>query len=271
MHDLSAYSGFPLYLSQDKKNIRLLGNYNFFDYEVVKIDDLRCILLNQHIKYPEVVYYHYKNLIFDKSISQVSNDFRYDVLLIPNNNTLGIEYPKTHIFHSFEDLNKDTFHYECIVEVIHGNLVILLQKFDNALNRSSFEYLTLPTSVEEIYLVKLTQGQKIVIPKNYLYSFFNIDNQHTVIFSAIFYKNKKQIDYSLLKKEKGLCFYLIQKGSKAEIVRNPKYKVIPKVKMMTHNKFIYTFPCFYPNILNSYSNIFEIFSKNQVSLVLSNQ
>jgi len=192
------------------------------------LQNLLPALLNKSLRYPEDVYEENEDLfttqdeeLFKKSL------LHYDIIVLPAG-LLGIEYIKTHIYYSPKSEGK----YSSVVECLMGILTVLIQK-----NKPKDEY-DFDTAVEEGIMIKLRRGEKIAIPTGYYYTFINTKNS-PVIFSRT-YKNKGVVDYSILGNEQGLAYFAIRKNARTEIVFNPRYREIPKIKKFTplHEQFI---------------------------------
>ncbi len=219
MIDLSGVSGLPIKFDAEKVAIYFDDCLNCGNTTKVPLSEMVPILLNKFLKYPELVYSHHKDITngngaFDK--------LTYDIITIPYG-LLGIEYIRTHVYHSEYVENK----FDCLVEVLTGKLTIVLQK--NLKNDDPYEF---EKTVEEMELIDLVQGQKFAVPTGYLYTFINTE-AYPVVFSKVSGKNNKEIDYSILKKERGLAYYIISKNARIEIVPNPKYKSLSSPKL--HN------------------------------------
>jgi len=182
----------------------------------VTLENLSPILLNKSLKYPEQVYEEYQGVHYQQDQTLVSYDVSYDLINLPFG-LLGIEYVKTHVY--FSPIFSQEDKVSCIVEILFGNLFIILQK-----NAKKSEFVSY-TQVDSGFLVKLKAGDRFIIPEGYLYTFINTGNTN-VLFSRV-YKKYSIIDYAILKKERGLAYYCIRKNGRQEIVQNPYYKNTP--------------------------------------------
>ncbi len=217
MIDLSEISGLPIFFDEENQTITTSPEARFCSSCHISLKDLNPILLNKSLRYPEMVYREYKSLSNGKTYNQ---NFSYDVLVLPSG-LLGIEYIKTHVYYSEE---KEGI-YDCMVEVLSGNLTVLMQK--NAPKEDEFQF---DTYVDEVIVFTLKRGERLTIPTGYYYTFFN-----TTIAPAVFAKvathNHYPTDYAPFVRYKGLAYFLISKNAKVEIVANPRYKLKCKVKM----------------------------------------
>jgi len=222
MIDLSEVSGLPLKFDEEHCQILTTPEVKFESERVVVLSEIIPILLNKSLRYPERVYKQYHNLTNGKpSNPSVS----YDILVMPIG-LLGIEFMKTHIFYS----DHQEGYYDSMIEVLSGNLTILIQK-----NREKEDSLQFETYVDEVEIFTLRKGERLSIPTGYLYTFFNTGIT-PVVFAKIASINHEGADYRIFKKEKGLAYYLISKNAKVEVVANPRYKIDCQVKFYNSKK-----------------------------------
>jgi len=92
------------------------------------------------------------------------------------------------------------------------------------------------TSVEEGLIVKLKCGEKLAVPQGYFYNFINTEDD-PVVFVRI-HKGDDLVDYTILRRERGLAYYCIRKNARQEIVHNPIYRTVPKIKSLRANSFL---------------------------------
>lgn len=189
----------------------------------VPISEISPILLNKSLKYPETVYNQCMGVSRDVSVREGS--VRCNLFHIPSG-LLGIEFNRTHVYTSNEQRGKSA----CLVEVMEGELTIILQKDKQAEDFSFVKY------VDEIKIVKLYEGDKCSIPSGYMFNFIN-STESDVVFTVVAI-NLQKLDYGYLSKEKGLAVFIISKNSKSEVVLNPKYRVEehPEVEPISNYK-----------------------------------
>jgi hypothetical protein len=176
------------------------------------------ILLNKFIRYPESVYSKY---IYTPQDTKDKSGLKLYFIHLPSS-LLGIEYSKTHVYHSDHTKEK----YASFAKVVSGNITTIIQRNGNSdadTNHSTF--------VDDVKLVSLKQNEKIAIPSGYYYAFINHSEEAAII--SIICKTLKRLDYNELIKEKGLAFYIISKNSRMEIVANPRYKISTKIDIHT--------------------------------------
>lgn len=226
MVDLTEISGLPIKLDEQTGALYFDECIECETNRHVELVEIIPVLLNKYLKYPEIVYRHHKK-VKDKNKAYKEDGLRYDILSIPYG-LLGIEYIRTHVY--FSEYQKDKF--DSVVEVLSGSVTVVMQK--NAENDDPYAF---EKYVEEIVLVRLEKGQKFAIPTGVYYTFVN-----TEMFPAVVAKvaghNHKEIDYSILSKERGLAYYIISKNARLEVVANPKYKVLNKPRECTREELL---------------------------------
>lgn len=214
MLDLSEVAGFLLKLDLSKNKLLFeIDNSSGFEADhIVGLDDLLPILLNKNIQYPKKIYRKYANL---SAKPFEVHDTYFDLYLIPYG-LLGIEFIKSHIYYS--EYRKDKF--DALVQCYSGDLVVIMQK--NLEQEDSFS--SVATNLEDIKIINLKPGEFIFVPSGYFYTFVN-KGVDPVVFSRYSASRSAPIDYTSLKKEKGMAYFIISKNAKVEKVANPKYKI----------------------------------------------
>ena len=216
MINLQDLLSFPSLFDKKDNSLIFPSNVSFSRSSTITLDDLRPILLNRTLMYPKDVYTEFVDVYFNKDYEKYNKyDLHFNIIVIPTG-LLGIEYNKTHIF--FQEKSKTKLC--CLVEVIFGYATIVLQKI-----KPKDKY-QIGTEVEEVVIIKAQKGDKIPIFSGYMYEFINTKNI-PLILSKIFVDVK--IDYSQIPREQGLAYYIIRKNARQEIVKNPRYRVIPRV------------------------------------------
>lgn len=193
----------------------------------ISLSNLIPTLLNKALMYPEVVYEEHRQVFHEQDRNLANDGISFDLITLPAG-LLGIEFIKTHIYYSPKDEGGSKF--STVVEVHYGVLTVLMQK-----NAPKGE-LDFETSVEEGLVVKLKKGEKLAIPVGYYYTFINTQD-NPVVFVRIF-KKSGSFDYTYLKRENGLAYYCIRKNARQEIVHNPLYRDIPRIKKLPANSFL---------------------------------
>jgi oxalate decarboxylase/phosphoglucose isomerase-like protein (cupin superfamily) len=198
------------------KTIKYGNGVQFANKNKVELQQLSPVLLNRYITYPKTIYEEHIKVCEESDMIFYNNNISHDIFCIPSG-LLGIEYIKTHIYYS--DYNHNTI--SSVIEVYRGSITVIMQKSSLSINYSHNNI------VEEIHIVTLEIGDKLVIPSGYYYTFINT-GERTAIFSRV-YKNNQVADYTLLKKERGLAYYCIRKNAKCEVVKNPSYRNTPSI------------------------------------------
>ena len=222
MLDLLDFSSLDIHYDSTSNAILYGENIKCNCCQKVTLKNLSPILLNKSLTYPEEVYEEYQGVHSMQDQELINGCVSYDLLSLPSG-LLGIEFIKTHVY--FSPIFSQEDKVSCVIEVLHGDLSIIMQK------NSPKGELDFYTHVESGYLVKLKAGDRFIIPEGFLYTFINA-SESNVLFSRV-YKKYCMIDYSILKKEKGLAYYCIRKNGRQEIVLNPFYKNTPAIVELT--------------------------------------
>lgn len=195
-------------------------------YNRVKLRSILPALLNKSLSYPEDVYDVYQGIKYEEDLHIDQANLSTDLMILPAG-LLGVEFVKTHIYYTC-DANPGTS--SCIVEVHSGVLTVILQK--NKIKEDIYQF---DTFVDEGILVRVHKGEKLAIPQGYFYTFINAEEM-PVVFMRV-YRKESIVDYSLIRRERGLAYFCIRKNAKQEIVLNPTYKNTPKIKEYATNDF----------------------------------
>ncbi len=193
----------------------------------VLLRNLIPALLNKSLHYPEVVYEEHVHVFNsdDKALSEAGISF--DVLCIPPG-LLGVEFIKSHIYYTPE--RPDSKKFSTVVEVHWGILTVIMQR-----NQPKDEF-EIHTCVQEGLIVKLHKGEKLAIPQGYFYNFINTEEE-PVVFVRI-HKGDDMVDYGLLRREHGLAYYCIRKNARQEIVLNPVYRSVPRIRSLKSASYL---------------------------------
>ncbi len=226
MVDLTEYAGFQLKLDDLKNRFIFDDSVTYQDECYVGLDEILPVLLNKFVRYPEKVYKLHKNVV-PRTVNS-NDELSYDIYQIPVG-LLGIEFVKTHVYHSAFQENK----YSSIIECLSGELTVIMQK-NVKKEETHYEF---DTYVEDIVVVTLKRGEKVAIPAGYFYTFVNAGNS-VVVMAKLSSKSEIQVDYNNLRREKGLAYFIISKNAKAETVANPKYKIQCKLKVYSVRKIV---------------------------------
>ncbi len=216
---LADIAGLPVSLAEDGEVLQFnLQEVCCNAARRIRLLDISPALLNKSLRYPEIVYIQHSRVLLKEDEVNWPAVYSYDIISIPSG-LLGIEYIKTHIFYEAGAQGKAA----CIIHVFSGVLTIMLQK-----NKPRTDIYDIETHVEEAILIMVKSGQKAAIPAGFYYTFVNT-TESPVVFARII-TSEHTIDYDLLKRENGLAYYLISKNARLELVNNPRYRTLAKVK-----------------------------------------
>jgi hypothetical protein len=185
-------------------------------------------LLNKSLHYPEVVYEEHVQVFNDGDQDLAESGLSFDLLFIPAG-LLGVEFIKSHIYYT-PGSKDDPKKFSTVIEVHLGILTVIMQK-----NNPKDEF-DVHTSVAEGLIVKLKRGEKLAIPQGYFYNFINTEEE-PVVFVRI-HKADDIVDYTLLRRERGLAYYCIRKNARQEIVLNPVYRSVPHIRTLKANSYV---------------------------------
>jgi len=217
MISLQDYSGLPLLLNNQDYTLQPAGEVSLENLERVKLDIIRPTLLNRTLKYPVYVYTEYSDVCLQKHASILKKSkLHYNILVLPPG-LLGIEYNKTHIFSPDKDQNDITG----IIDIVHGRGLVLIQKLKEK------DSLSIETEVDFVSLFVVKKGDRLAIPQKYMYTFINSSSSALVI--ARLFEDDGKIDYRSIWREQGMSYYFIRKNARREVVRNPRYRAVPKL------------------------------------------
>ncbi len=205
--DLKKFSGLALTYDGDD----LIPHEQGVEYRTkdsVHIDEMRPQLLNQDLSCPHLFYTIFSGLDW-KSILKRRN-LRFDMLVM-NPNLAGIEYVKTKGFYAGN--------FPVLIDVAHGYLTLILQQ-------------TIEDEGEEsktkTAIVKLKKGDKYVIPPRWEFVFSNTRQALSICSLILSSKARVQEKYD---DTRGCAHYIIRKNARQEIVHNPAYRNIKRLKM----------------------------------------
>lgn len=262
MIDLSKISGLPLFLDEETGEVTYNQDVTCSNLLNITLQEIVPVLLNKYLKYPELIYRQFKDVIKVVDQNIISNLVSYSLVEIPSG-LLGIEFIRTHIFHTPQLNGK----YSCMVEIISGEVTLVLQK-----NADDDDEYAFNKRVEEVEIIKLVSGDRAAIPTGYFFTFIN-SGATKAIFAIVSSKSLDRIDYSQIQKDRGLAFYVISKNARLEVVANPKYKVLksPVNKdwkdLSTEEKVKYVYSNHFPNGCPLYDFFRENVHKLEEALV----
>lgn len=218
MINLQDFFSFPSLFDKKDNSLIFPSNVDYSSSNTITLDDIKPILLNRTLRYPREIYTEYRNVSFNSDSEKYCKcNLNFDVIVIPTG-LLGIEYNKTHIYRGGENEGKLC----ALVEVVYGSALIMLQR------TKAKERFQIGTEVDEVVIIRVSQGAKVPIYSGYMYEFINSKSKPLII--AKTYISRK-IDYTQIKREQGLAYYIIRKNARQEVVKNPRYKEVPNARM----------------------------------------
>ena len=223
MRDLKKESGLSVYLKDDFKldlDIKLLGG----EFSARTISDMTKVIKDKIKINNDPLYYMYRDVherIDDEKIK--SSGLRYDItVILPR--MLGSEFNKTYgHYHPLKDGTDLT--YPEVYEVISGMALCLLQK----MGKNEDE-------LDEIYLVEVKSGEKIIMPPNF--GHITINPLSVPLVMSNWVAAEFSSEYELYEKNHGGGYYITksqipnpksQINSNFQIAKNKHYKILPKL------------------------------------------
>lgn len=125
------------------------------------------------------------------------------------------------------------YHTAQVIEtykVEKGQGVMILQKkhFENEK--------WIPEIVDEVYLVKASAGDEIIITPEYGHSWSNIGQEDLQLIDT-WAQGHQTADYVEIEKHQGMAYYLVEKDGKPEAIPNINYLDLPEPKWLTAQEF----------------------------------
>lgn len=224
MINLQSVSGLPLQF--DDINIHFNGIIENEGMAEVSIEHLRGELLNSSLTCPTHICNQYFKI--DQRGLMKKSGLRYDVVVMPSN-LAGIEYVKSKGHYNDLVTSKDSFPE--IIEILYGWATVLLQrprlKPSKDDHWSSIQDMFEFNRLDDVVVIKLQRGQKLVIPSGWGHVFINT-RQTPLIFSLV--RNSEEFNIRRFIPEQGAGYYFIRKNARQEVVQNPRYKTVPRFK-----------------------------------------
>lgn len=166
------------------------------------------------------VYDVYRDIVFEKDKPVFEKDqYRYDItVVLPG--CIGNERKKTSgHFHCYNPEHTNT--YAEVYEVLYGKALFVLQRADN------FENADEELDVKDVILVKVHEGQTLLVPPNYGHCSVNI-GVGPMIFSNLAYV-PCGIDYGPVQKRGGMPVFAKEEDGTVRFVKNEAYKNLPNI------------------------------------------
>ncbi|MGX8680433.1 MAG: glucose-6-phosphate isomerase family protein, partial [bacterium] len=126
------------------------------------------------------------------------------------------------------EFNKGTGHYHPtllggvpeaeIYQVLKGELIFVLQKTTDL---SNFQ-------VEDLEVVRLKEGEIIIVPPYYGHSFVNIADEVSV--AANLTVNYLDVNREVIRERQGMAVYIVSEDGQVKTVINPNYDHLPDIR-----------------------------------------
>ncbi len=217
MINLQKISGLPILLHEKGLELEFCGDFQNIEKSERTLDELRPYLKNPDIKKrlpagrqgPDPIYkvWRYTHLKKDDEKLKTAN-LRYDLTLMPAG-TIDEEFVKT----------AGHYHkpYPEVYEVLVGRAYFLIQSES-----------AMPTGRQAVYLAEAGPGEKFIIPPFFGHNTINIFNEPLLM--ANFVSEKAKYDYKPYENNRGAMYYFIKNNDLVDIVKNPNYESVPKIK-----------------------------------------
>ena len=134
---------------------------------------------------------------------------RYDITQI-SPGLIGKEFVKT-IGHYHKDLSSE------IYEVLSGEAIFLFQKISSG------------GEADEIYLIRVGVGQKVIVPSGYGHITINPGKDFLIVTDISF--DKMEPDYDFFKNYKGAAYYVLENNNDIATVRNENYSSVGNLRI----------------------------------------
>lgn len=179
------------------------------------VEHLKPYYLNPVTVFPKIVYRAFWLKEQDNKLPLSKIGLKIKLVALYDN-IVGVEFPKTKTMVPASAPR--------IIEVIWGRIYVLLHHKD------------ISQSVNDnVAIVELKEREKIVIPPEWAYTVVNPNNSIALFLEVV---SKKEPAVLFMWQLRGAPFYLIQRNSNLEIVRNPNYKSIEKYGTLDVEKYI---------------------------------
>lgn len=228
MIDLKVTTGLDIQFNNDRRRVIVSDNLVVSAIAQKTLRQMQSVIINDNLICPEIFYTIYAHLYRRKDTEFWSKSgLVYDLtFMLPN--LAGIEYIKT--YGHYNDISsKSPSGAMEIIEVAYGSGVIILQKptVKNPKGKTIEEIYNF-AEIEEMYIIKVVKGDKLVVPPGFAYVVINTKSTLFAI-GTLSAKDRRPICDPLFKLH-GAGYYLIRKNARQEIVKNPHYLKVPKMK-----------------------------------------
>jgi len=178
------------------------------------INELSEVLKNPDFKNENPAYWVFSELKFEKWVNMT--------VLAPT--ITNGEFNKTYgHYHT-------TTHENEIYKVVSGTGLFMLQKkhFANGI--------WVENMVDEVYLINAKPGDEILVKTEFGHSWSNIGKSPLITYDNWDFGHSPN-DYTPVKKVKGMAYYLLADGSDFKFEKNPNYKNVPEIKILSADEF----------------------------------
>lgn len=237
MINLKNTSGLDIQFNADRRKVIVADNVIVSAIAQKKLQQMQPVIINDNLICPEIFYTIYAHLFRKKDSEMWKNStLVYDLtFMLPN--LAGIEFVKT--FGHYNDINSNNKYGTIeLIEIVYGAGAVIIQrarKKANYVPGTTIDKIYSFDELDEIYILKVTKGDKLLIPPGYGYTLINTKNQ-ILVAGTLSSKNRIPVCDPYLDMH-GAGYYLIRKNARQEIVKNPKYKILPKIKKIKPVEF----------------------------------
>lgn len=203
--DLKKKTGLPIYI---KENNICSKDFCFSQTVNYTLADIRKHLINRNVNCPTCFYSRFVSIDHEGFFKEKGIKLNF-YLLQPG--VAGIEYIKTHCY-----LLKS---YPKIIEISHGSGIVMMQNVKN----------------DKIYIVKVKEGQKVIVPPNFKLKIINT-KLYTPLIACEIYSYAAR-NFLLADEQDEIPYYVISKNSKPAIVLNPDFINVEKYYRIKPDKF----------------------------------
>jgi len=188
--------------------------------------ELKEVLYEPRSVGPEIAYWIFSDLTIEK--------WKDMTVIAPG--LYGKEFPKTYGHYH-------TPHVYETYKLVHGDGTFLLQKkhYENYVASGARTKKWIPEQVDEVYMVKFSAGDELIIPQDFGHSWSNVGATPLITFDD-WTSGHTATDYEAIKKLKGMAFYITLGGNGIKFVPNPNYKKLPDPKVITAKEFQRLYP-----------------------------
>ena len=219
-------SGLPIYLDEDTHRLSFEGGLAVDGSTSKKVGQMLGLWANPQDLSPEKLkeacYSAYRNIRYPKDEALFEKyGYRYDITAIEPGTVNG-ECKKTS-GHYHGCIEGHTLTYPEVYEVIHGEIVFLLQKWE------AFEAGGEP-HFADLRAVHVKAGEAIIIPPFYGHGSIN-PTEGMSLFSNIAVV-ACGLHYEPIQEKQGLAGYVLRDGASFQVVPNPRYTSIGQIPVI---------------------------------------